>query len=32
VKGSKYKLDIGGGWGLDEGRALDRLVRLKALN
>jgi hypothetical protein len=32
VKGSKYKLDVGGGWGLDEGRALDRLVRLKALN
>jgi hypothetical protein len=31
VKGSKYKLDVGGGWGLDEGRALDRLVRLKAL-
>lgn len=32
VKGSKYKLDVGGGWGLDEGRALDRLIRLKALN
>jgi hypothetical protein len=32
VKGQKYKLDVGGGWAVDEGRALDRLVRLKALN
>jgi hypothetical protein len=32
VKGSKYKLDVGDGWALDEGRALDRLVRLKALS
>lgn len=32
VKGSRYKLDVGDGWALDEGRALDRLVRLKPLN
>jgi hypothetical protein len=32
VKRQKHKLDIGGGWALDEGRALDRLVRIKALN
>jgi hypothetical protein len=32
VKGSKYKLDVGDGWALDEGRSLDRLVRLKALS
>jgi hypothetical protein len=32
VKRQKYKLDIGGGWALDEGKALDRVVRVKALN
>jgi hypothetical protein len=31
VKGSRYKLDVSDGWALDEGRALDRLIRLKAL-
>ncbi|KAI9735312.1 MAG: hypothetical protein M1818_006506 [Claussenomyces sp. TS43310] len=29
VKGQTYKLDISGGWGLDDGRALDRLVKAK---
>jgi hypothetical protein len=29
VKGASYKLDITGGWALDGGRALDRLVRVK---
>lgn len=29
VKGQVYKLDISGGWALDEGRALDRLVKVK---
>lgn len=28
VKGQKYKLDITGGWVLDNGRALDKLVRV----
>lgn len=31
VKRQRYKLDIGGGWALDEGKALDRLVQVKAL-
>jgi hypothetical protein len=31
VRQQKYKLDIGGGWALDEGKALDRLVPVKAL-
>jgi len=26
-----YKLDVTGGWALDEGRALDRLVKAKAM-
>ncbi len=29
VKGQRYKLDVTGGWALDEGKALDRLVRIK---
>ena len=29
VKGKMYKLDITGGWALDGGRALDRLVKVK---
>jgi hypothetical protein len=29
VKGSKYKLDVTGGWALDGGRALDRLAGIK---
>lgn len=29
VKGYKYKLDVSGGWALDGGRALDRLVTIK---
>lgn len=28
VKGQKYKLDVTGGWVLDNGRALDKLVRV----
>jgi len=30
VKGSNYKMDVTGGWALDGGRALDRLVKLKS--
>jgi hypothetical protein len=29
VKGQLYKLDITGGWALDEGKAIDRLAKLK---
>ncbi len=29
-KGGVYKLDRDGGWALDEGKALDRLVQVKA--
>lgn len=29
IKGQSYKLDVSGGWALDEGRAIDRLVKLK---
>jgi len=29
VKGATYKLDVSGGWALDGGKGLDRLVRLK---
>lgn len=29
VKGYKYKLDVSGGWALDGGRAIDRLVEVK---
>lgn len=29
VKGQSYKLDITGGWALDQGRAIDRLVQVK---
>jgi hypothetical protein len=29
AKGLTYKLDITGGWALDEGKALDKLVRVK---
>lgn len=31
VKGQVYKLDVSGGWALDEGRALDRLVQRKIM-
>lgn len=29
VKGYKYKLDVSGGWALDGGKAIDRLVTIK---
>lgn len=29
IKGYRYKLDVSGGWALDGGRALDRLVTVK---
>ena len=29
IKGQSYKLDVSGGWALDEGKAIDRLVKLK---
>lgn len=29
VKGRQYKLDVSGGWALDDGRAIDRLVTIK---
>ncbi len=29
VKGYRYKLDVSGGWVLESGRALDRLVKIK---
>jgi hypothetical protein len=29
VKGQAYKLDVTGGWALDEGKALDRLLKVK---
>jgi len=29
IKGEKYKLDVDGAWALENGRALDRLVKLK---
>jgi hypothetical protein len=29
IKGYRYKLDVSGGWALDGGRALDRLVTIK---
>jgi len=29
IKGQIYKLDITGGWALDEGKALDRLVKVQ---
>jgi hypothetical protein len=32
VKGQSYKLDITGGWALEEGRALDRLCRGKRMS
>lgn len=28
IKGKNYKLDVTGGWALDSGRAMDRLVRV----
>lgn len=31
VKGQKYKLDVSGGWALDDGKALDRLVKIKLI-
>jgi hypothetical protein len=29
IKGQSYKLDVSGGWALDEGKAIDRLAKLK---
>jgi len=29
IKGQQYKLDVTGGWALDDGRAIDRLVKIK---
>lgn len=29
VDGQIYKLDVSGGWALDEGKALDKLVKVK---
>jgi hypothetical protein len=29
IEGQKYKLDMDGGWALDRGRALDRLVKVQ---
>jgi hypothetical protein len=29
IRGKVYKLDVTGGWALDEGRALDRLIRAR---
>jgi hypothetical protein len=30
IRSKVYKLDVTGGWALDEGRALDRLIRARA--
>lgn len=29
IKGQSYKLDVSGGWALDDGKALDRLAKIK---
>lgn len=29
INGQNYKMDVTGGWALDEGRAIDRLVKVK---